>query len=405
VSHRALLIGALGDGDCRVDGLLESEDVAATMAVVRQLGASVEREGRGFRLTPGELTEPRTVLDCGNSGTTMRLTCGWLAAEPVHAVLAGDASLSRRPMKRVSEPLRSLGVQIDGREGGRLAPLAIRGGGIVRGARFDLPIASAQVKSALLLAGRHVGIAVREPRQSRDHTERLLRAMGASLEMDAEGYLNLAPVGALRAVDIRVPADLSAAAFWLVAGAVVPGSEIHMAGVGINPSRAGVLDALSQMQADVEIRPVDGTGPEPIADLVVRHGRLRGTEISGDLALRCLDELPVLAVAAAFADGQTVIRDAAELRVKESDRIARTIAGLRSLCIEVEELPDGMVIQGGTPKGPAAIDAEGDHRIAMAFAIAGQVAQGGLTIQGADSIRSSYPTFFEHLAALKEDPS
>jgi 3-phosphoshikimate 1-carboxyvinyltransferase len=243
-------------------------------------------------------------------------------------------------------------------------------------------------------------VAVKEPGRSRDHTERMLVRMGAPLVEDADGWLRLAPVDHLEPLDVDVPGDLSSAAFWLVAGAVVPGSSIRLPGVLVNPTRAGVIDALRAMGADVDVRPVDTAGAEEVADLSVRHGPLRGARIEGQLALRCLDELPVLAIAAAFAEGETTIADAEELRVKESDRIARVVAGLRGLGVEVEERPDGMVIQGGVPRGPAVVDATGDHRIAMAFAVAGAAAEGGVRIEHAASVRTSYPSFVLDLQRL-----
>jgi 3-phosphoshikimate 1-carboxyvinyltransferase len=401
VSHRSLLLNALATGPARVRGLLRGEDVLHTLGAVRSLGVRVDDDGDELVVHgTGALTEPTEVLDCGNSGTTMRLLTGILAAEPLFAVLTGDGSLRRRPMARVVNPLRKMGARIDGRDGGNLAPLAIRGGELQITAQ-DLPVASAQVKTAMLLAGRRHGIGVREPGQSRDHTERMLRSMGATLPKDDEGWLWLSPTERLDPLDVDVPGDLSSAAFWLVAASIVPGSELVVHGVGINPTRAGVLDALQQMGADITIEPLDASGAEPIADLVVRHTELRGTRIDGDLALRCLDELPVLAVAAAFARGTTVIADAEELRVKESDRIARVVAGLRGLRVDVEEMPDGMRIQGGVPAGPAPVDASGDHRIAMAFAVAGAAAQGGVRITGADSVATSYPSFPDDLEVLR----
>jgi 3-phosphoshikimate 1-carboxyvinyltransferase len=303
-------------------------------------------------------------------------------------------------MGRVADPLRKMGAHVDGREGGNLAPLAIRGADLEM-IHHALPVASAQVKSALLLAGLKNGIAVREPRQSRDHTERLLRRMGASLRRAPDDWLVLLPCESLQPVNIDVPGDLSAAAFFLVAASLTPGSEVALPSVGINPTRSGVLDALDEMGADIEILPIEGAGAEPQADLVVRHAPLRGIRIDGELSVRCLDELPILAVAAAFAEGETVIADAAELRSKESDRITRTVAALRSLGVEAEERPDGMVIRGGRPKGPGVANAALDHRIGMAFAVAGAVASGGVTIEGADSLVSSYPDFRKHLESLR----
>ena len=400
VSHRALLLNFLAArGKARIRRLLDAEDVHSTLAAVSALGAHLEREGRDWVLTPGTRREAGDVIDCGNSGTTTRLLCGVLAGSPGLAVLTGDASLRRRPMGRVVQPLRAMGAVIDGRQDGDRVPLAIRGRLGLDDVRHDLRVSSAQVKSCLLLAAQASGsaVTVREPRQSRDHSERMLRAMGARLSED-DGALRLVSAP-LQAVDVDVPADLSAAAFWLVAGSIVPGSEIELVGVGLNPTRAGIVDALRAMGADIEVANERGT-VEPIADLRVRHAGLRGILVEGDLALRCLDELPVLAVAAAFAEGTTRVADASELRVKESDRIARTTAGLRALGVSVEERPDGMVIEGGRPAGPARVDATGDHRIAMAFAVAGLVAEDGVTLEGAESVRSSYPAFFEHLEGL-----
>ncbi len=394
ISHRALLLNGLASGRARVRGLLDGDDVRATAAALRAMGVRIEAVGEHIEVEApaGGLREPADVLDCGNSGTSIRLLAGVIASRSMFAVLTGDDSLRGRPMRRVAEPLRRMGATVLGRDADRLPPIAVRGGDL-RFTEHDLAVSSAQVKSCLLLAGLEVGVAVREPRPSRDHSERLLRRMGAALTEDGEGWLRLAPGNRLQAVDVDVPADLSAAAFWLVAASIVPGSELLLEDVGVNPTRAGVLDALLAMGADIErLNPREVAG-EPVADLRVRAAALRGTRIDGELALRCLDELPVLSVAAAFASGETVIADAEELRVKESDRIARVAAGLRALGVEVQEHPDGMTIQGGTPSGPAAVDGRGDHRITMAFAVAGLVAAGGVHIHGADSISSSYPRF------------
>jgi 3-phosphoshikimate 1-carboxyvinyltransferase len=400
ISHRALIFGSLARGPSRVKGLLGSEDVAATASAVQAFGARLEERGDHLLLTPpSHLKEPQDVVDCGNSGTSIRLLCGLAAAQPFFTVLTGDDSLRKRPMRRVVTPLRAMGARIEGREDSRLPPLAIQGGSL-RSHRHDLSIASAQVKSCLLLAGLRTGIAVREPRTSRDHSERMLRAMGASLVSGPERWLELAATEGLDPVDVEVPADLSAAAFWLVAGCIVPGSALRLPAVGVNPTRSGVIDALRAMGADLQVEAVSSDGPEPCANLHVRAGTLRGARIDGELALRCLDELPVLAVAAACAQGTTVIADAAELRVKESDRIARVVAGLRALGAQVEERPDGMVIEGGPLPGGGTVNAQGDHRIAMAFAIAGLVAPAGVTVTGADSVASSYPQFRAHLESL-----
>ena len=401
VSHRAILLNTLASHPARVSGLLDSADVHATRRACEAVGARIEGDADQVVVHPPDaIREPLEVIDCGNSGTTMRLLAGLLAAEPLHAVLTGDGSLRRRPMGRITDPLRHLGVQVDGRVDGTLAPLSLRGPA-TRPTREDLTIASAQVKSAILLAGRHVGVSVREPRRSRDHTERMLIAMGAALTEGEDGWLELAPVERLAPLDLEVPGDISSAAFLLAAASLVEGSEVVLRGVGVTDTRAGVLDALLAMGADIRVDPRDDAF-EPVADLRVCAAGLRGTRIDGELALRALDELPVLAVTAAFAEGETVIADAAELRVKESDRLARTAAGLRALGAEVEERPDGMVIAGGL--APAAlteaveIDCTHDHRIAMAFAVAGLV-RGPVRLVGADT-STSYPQFFTHLEAL-----
>lgn len=401
VSHRALLLNALATGSAQVRGLLRGEDVLSTLAAVRALGVRVDDDGDTLVVHgTGRLAEPDDVLDCGNSGTTMRLLCGALAAEPLHAVLTGDASLRRRPMKRVAVPLRRMGAHVDGREGGAKAPLAVRGGDLVP-TDHDLDVASAQVKTCVLLAGRHVGVRVREPGPSRDHTERLLAAMDAGLSQDAEGWWSLPGGRAWQAVDVDVPGDLSSAAFWLVAASVVPGSELVLRHVGLNPTRAGVVDALRAMGADLTVTPVQAAGAEPVADVVVRHRGLTGARIDGELALRSLDELPVLAVAAAFADGTTTIADAEELRVKESDRIARVVTALRAFGVAVEEHPDGMVIEGGHPAGRGVVDCSGDHRLAMAFAVMGAAAPGGAELHGAEGMATSYPAFLDDLARVR----
>jgi 3-phosphoshikimate 1-carboxyvinyltransferase len=329
----------------------------------------------------------------------MRLLCGLLAAAPFPSELTGDESLRRRPMLRVVEPLRRLGAEIDGDEGGNYAPLKISGTAL-RAGREDLRIASAQVKSCLLLAGLKSGVAVREPRQSRDHTERMLQAMGARLHQDELGWWVLEPGSQLRCVDVDVPGDISSAAFWLVAASIVPESEICLRGVGVNPTRTGVIDALRLMGADIRCVELHSPSGEPIADVHVRYRPLAGTRISGELALRCLDELPVLAVAAAFAAGETVIADAAELRVKESDRIAVVANGLSQLGFDVQEQRDGMRVTGGRTAASARIDAGGDHRIAMAFSIAALAGEHEVLIDGAQSVQTSYPDFFNHLVEL-----
>jgi 3-phosphoshikimate 1-carboxyvinyltransferase len=398
ISHRSLMLGALAEGPSRVLGLLRADDVMATWAALTACGVELREDGDAVWVGGGGLREPSHVLDCGNSGTSIRLLCGMLAAVPGLSVLTGDASLSRRPMGRVIAPLRAMGATIDARASGRLPPVVIRGGPL-HAAEHRLEVASAQVKSAVLLAGLGCGARVIEPRRSRDHTERMLRAMGAQLEVEPDGALSLAP-SALRGITIDVPGDLSSAAFLLVAASIVDGSDLTLTGTGVNPTRSGVLDVLAMMGADIERADEEGDGVEPRATLRVRSAALRGARIDGELALRAIDELPVLAIAAAFAQGETVIADASELRVKESDRVASVAAGLRAMGASVEERPDGMVIAGGGLRGGGVVDAGHDHRLAMAFTVAGLAAPAGVEVLGEASVRTSWPTFFETLDRL-----
>ena len=347
------------------------------------------------------LQEPQDILDAGNSGTSMRLLSGLLAAQPFTSVLTGDDSLRSRPMGRIVQPLKIMGAQIMGRNGDTLAPLTIRGGEL-RGIEYTMPVASAQVKSSIMLAGLSANgeTMLHQPAESRDHTERMLAAMGAPVK--ADGLSLVLRPARLSAVDIAVPGDVSSAAFWLVAGLCHPNARIVVRNVGINPGRMGIIEALQDMGAGSSLRLIEErtVGGEPVADLVVESGRLTGIEIGGDIIPRIIDELPVLAVAACFAEGTTVIRDAEELRVKESDRIETTVGQLKGLGARIEARPDGMVIQGtGRLKG-AACQSHGDHRLAMAMAVAGSLAQGETIIYGADAATVSYPDFWQHLVQL-----
>ncbi|MGD0765576.1 MAG: 3-phosphoshikimate 1-carboxyvinyltransferase, partial [Dehalococcoidia bacterium] len=354
-------------------------------------------EGRGF----GGLRESADVLDACNSGTTMRLLAGLLAGRPFLSVLTGDESLRSRPMERIIVPLREMGAQVWAREGDTLAPLAIRGGHL-RGIRHVSTVASAQVKSAILLAGLQAEgeTVIEEPVRSRDHSERMLRAMGAQLE-EAGGALCLTRrANSLKPLGIRIPGDMSAAAFWLVAGALHPDAEISLLGVGLNPTRTGLLDVLREMGANVTVDNVHTEGGEPVGDLVVRSSKLRGMTVEGPLAVRLIDEVPVLALAAALARGRTVVRDIAELRVKESDRISTTVQELRRLGARIQADGDALVIEGTDRLKGAACDSHGDHRLAMTLAVAGAVAEGSTAIDGADASDVSYPGFWQHLEQL-----
>jgi 3-phosphoshikimate 1-carboxyvinyltransferase len=407
LSHRAVMFAAVAEGKTDITGFLPGEDTLNTAKAVRMLGITVEEHGPGSLTVHGRglsgLTEPAGVLDLGNSGTGMRLLAGLLAGQDFFSVLTGDQYLVKRPMGRIVEPLRSMGAVIDGRSGGKLAPLAVRGAGRnVRAIDYLSPVASAQVKSAILLCGLYAeGVtSVSEPHKSRDHTERMLRFFGVKVE---EEGLQVSMTGrqALRAPGmLEIPSDISSAAFFLVAASIVPGSDILIRNVGINPTRTGIIDILTSMGADIVLEKRREQAGEPVADLRVRYRRLRATEVSGDLVPRAIDELPVIAVAAAHAEGTTVIRDAAELRVKESDRIA-TIAGeLRKMGAVVRELPDGMEITGRERLAGAVCESHGDHRIAMSMAMAGLTASGETTVKDAAWIETSFPAFERVLAQL-----
>jgi 3-phosphoshikimate 1-carboxyvinyltransferase len=402
ISHRAVLFGALARGTTRIAGFLRAEDCLATVRCVRALGVRVDEEGDGTRLAVhgGDLRESEDVLDVGNSGTTIRLLAGILAGQPFHSTVTGDASIRRRPMDRIAEPLRRMGARITGRAGGRLAPLAIDGGSL-RGIAYTTPVASAQVKSAILLAGLFAdgATAVTEPSLSRDHTERMLAGFGAAVARDGL-TVRLPGRTALTPGAVAVPGDMSSAAFFLVAAAIVPGSVVTVRGVGLNPTRTGVLDVLRAMGAAVEVAPRPDTGGEPVGDVTVCAAPLHGTTIGGDLIPRLIDELPVLAVAASVADGDTVIRDAAELRVKESDRIAALARELGAIGATIEAQPDGLAIRGMPRFRGGRAASGGDHRMAMALAVAGLRAAGPVTVDDTDCIGTSFPEFEATLRSL-----
>lgn len=400
ISHRAALLGGVAAGATTVDGFLRGEDCLATLACLRAMGVRVDDDGSRLVIHGGVLAEPDDVLDVGNSGTTIRLLSGILAGQPFHCVVTGDASIRRRPMDRIATPLRRMGARISGRSGGRLAPLSIDGGGL-RGIAYETPVASAQIKSAVLLAGLFADgeTEVREPSQSRDHTERMLGAFGVPVRRDGLAVCVNGPA-ALRGTALRVPGDLSSAAFLLVAAALVPGSEVTVEDVGLNPTRTGVLDVLTQMGADVRVRGRRDEGGEPVGAVTVRASRLRGVTIGGALIPRAIDELPVIAVAACLAEGETVIRDAAELRIKEVDRIAALARELGRLGAAVEPRPDGLAITGVARLRGGRVASGGDHRIAMAMAVAGLCADGPVTIDDPACIQTSFPEFEETLRGV-----
>ena len=402
ISHRAALFGALASGRTEITGFLEGEDCLATLKAVRALGAEVTRKGPGHYLVDGTgvngLTEPDNVIDCGNSGTSARLLVGVLAGQPFWTVLTGDDSLRSRPMDRVAEPLRRMGATVVGRREGSRLPLAVRGARPLQALTYASPVASAQVKTALLLAGLWADgpVTVREPAPSRDHTERMLGGFGARLTVGPEG-ITLTPGAPLSGQPVAVPGDISSAAFFLVAAAAAPEAEVTVSQVGINPTRTGVLEVLRAMGASIESVTTESASgshaAEPFADLVVRGGALRGTEIGGALVPRLIDEVPILAVAACLADGPTEIRDAAELRVKESDRIRAVATELGRLGARVTERPDGLRIEGGTRLRGAVVQSGGDHRMAMALVVAGLLADGETVVEDTGCIATSFPGF------------
>lgn len=405
ITHRALLFGAIAEGVSRVRNYLDGGDCRATLGVVRQLGVVVEEPAPGEWRIHGRglwgLCEPEVVLDCVNSGTTARLLAGLLAGQRFHSVLTGSAQLRRRPMARVVEPLRQMGADIAGRQDGRLLPLSVRGRPL-HGIEFAMPIASAQVKSCLLLAGLYADglTVVREPGPARDHTERMLTAMGAPIARRGAAIIVEAPTTPLQPLDLTVPGDFSSAAFLLAAGACVPGSRVTVAEVGVNPTRRGLLDALIAMGAEVALDNWGESGGEPTGDLHVRPAPLRAITLEGDTIVTLIDELPVFAVIATQAHGVTVVRDAAELRVKETDRIATTVEELRKLGARIEATADGFIIEGPTPLRGARVHSHGDHRLAMALAVAGLMAEGVTAVEEAECIADSFPGFEQVLLKL-----
>jgi 3-phosphoshikimate 1-carboxyvinyltransferase len=404
LSHRALILAAIAGGPAELEGLNRGEDVESTARVLRSLGVEIARRGGRWRVDgpgAGGFRRPSGPLDCGNSGTTMRLLAGVLAACPFASRLTGDASLSTRPMGRIADPLRALGAQVAGREvdGRLLPPLRIRGGSL-RAGRWASPVASAQVKSAVLLAGLVAGVpvTVSEPGRSRDHTERMLAALGARVRR-GPGGLSLEP-GAIRAPAGRVPGDPSAAAFFAAAAAARPRSDLRAEGVALNPTRLGFYRALVRMGARVDTERATRWCGEPVGTIRVRPGRLRGLRLGARSIPALIDEVPVLAVlAAGAARGETRITGAGELRVKESDRLAGLADGLGRLGARVTERPDGLVIEGGRLSG-GSVDARGDHRLAMAFRVAGLLADGPVRVRGAGAARVSHPGFDRDLARL-----
>ena len=405
ISHRAVMFGALANGTTEVSNFLMGADCLSTVSCFQKMGVSIEVgegsvtiEGKGY----DGLVEPSEILDVGNSGTTTRLILGILAGTSFHSCIIGDESIARRPMSRVTKPLKMMGATIEGRENGQYTPIAIRGGNL-HGINYQSPVASAQVKSAILLAGLQTNqeeTTVTEPHKSRDHTERMLRAFGVEVEEDVYSA-TIRGGQSLQATNIFVPGDISSAAFFLVAGAIVPNSEIVLKNVGINPTRTGILDALKMMGASIEITPHNDQAFEPIADIVIKTSALKGTTIGGDLIPKLIDEIPVIALLATQAEGDTIIKDASELKVKETNRIDTVVEELSKIGATITATDDGMIIKGKTSlKGNATVSSHGDHRIGMMLAIASCLTEEPIELVDAKSIDVSYPNFFEHLSFL-----
>lgn len=403
ISHRSAILGAMAVGETTVTGFLLAEDCLRTLRAVEALGSKVDRDGTTVRITGGgrdSWQQPADVLDMGNSGTGMRLLLGALAGRAFVATLDGDASLRRRPMDRIAVPLGRMGAEITGQGPRCLPPVTIRGGQLV-GIEYEMPVASAQVKSAVLLAGVQAcgRTAVIEPGPSRDHTERMLEAFGVQVE---RGPLRASVTGPveLKGTQITVPGDLSSAAFLLAAAAMVPGSEVTVSDVGLNPTRTGFLDILAAMGAELTLHDQTTRSGEPVGSVTVRSAPLQGAAVERDLVVRAIDELPLVAVIATQAEGETRVVGAAELRVKESDRIAAMAGGLKAMGADITELEDGWLVRGPTPLRGARLAADMDHRVAMALAVAGLVADGETVIEGAEAVQTSFPDFAYKLSSL-----
>ena len=409
ISHRSLLLNGIASGSARVTGILDSDDVRSTAACLTALGVDIDWPAGGTEATVTGtglhgLFESDDVLDCGNSGTSMRLLTGLLAAHPILSILTGDESLRSRPMARVVQPLRQMGAAISGRRGDTLAPLAIKGGGL-RGVSYESSVASAQVKSALLLAGLYAEgpTTVIQPSATRDHTERMLRQMGASLNANG-ATVTVEPADQLDPLPMRVPGDISSAAPWLALGATHPDAEILIKGVNTNETRTGLLDIMRSMGAELELSEERATGGEPAADIMVRTSKLRATEVSGSLVARAIDELPLVAVLASAAEGETVVREADELLVKESNRVEAVVTLLGRMGANIRALDDGFVVSGPTPLHGARVDGMDDHRIGMVGAVAGAIAEGETHVTN-DAVSISYPDFWDELQRSAGEPA
>lgn len=403
ISHRAIMLGSIAKGTTKIENFLDGEDCLHTIDIFRKMGVSIEQDGTNVTIESEgykAFQEPLEPLYFGNSGTTARLMLGILSGLPFHTVLHGDPYLTVRPMDRVVIPLRKMGAQIDGRNNGSFLPLAIRGQQL-QGIEYDIPVKSAQVKSAILLAGLFAEgkTTVRELAKTRDHTENMLRAFGANLQVNGN-EITITNKNDLTAVDVTVPGDISSAAFFLVAASIVPNSELTLYNVGLNETRTGIIDVLNAMGANVTISNKRTSGGELLGDLTIRYSDLTGTTIEGDIIPRLIDEIPIIALLATQAEGKTVIKDAEELRVKETDRISAVVEVLTTLGAHIEEKEDGMIIYGKTPLKGGSIKSYSDHRMAMLGVIASFICEETVQMDDVSSIAISYPNFFEHVEQI-----
>jgi 3-phosphoshikimate 1-carboxyvinyltransferase len=404
ISHRSVMFGSIAKGVTKVTNFLPGDDCLSTISCFRKLGVKIEESenlltiyGNGF----DGLKEPDEILDVGNSGTTIRLLLGILAGRPFYSSIIGDQSIGKRPMTRVTEPLRQMGATINGRKDGAFTPLSISGGGLIP-IHYKLPVASAQVKSALILAGLQANgeSTITEPAKSRDHTERMIRKFGGEIQKDNQ-VISVNGNQTLKGTEIHVPGDISSAAFFLVAGAIVTGSEIVLKNVGLNPTRDGIIEVMNKMGASLDITQLTGDSFEPMGDMKIKFSKLKGTVIEGELIPKLIDEIPIIALLATQAEGITVIKNAEELKVKETNRIDTVVQELTKLGAAIEATNDGMIIYGGSSLTGGTVSSHGDHRIGMMLAIAAQICKGEVILENPEAISVSYPNFFAHLNSLK----
>jgi len=403
ISHRSVMFGSIAYGETKVTNFLPGDDCLSTISCFRKLGVTIEESDNQLRIIGNGfegLTEPDEVLDVGNSGTTIRLLMGILAGRPFFSTLVGDESIGKRPMTRVTGPLTRMGAWLDGRKNGAFTPISIRGGQL-NPFHYELPVASAQVKSALILAGLQAEgeSTIIEPAETRDHTERMIRQFGGEINKDNK-MITVKGGQKLTASAIHVPGDISSAAFFLVAGAVIPGSEIVLKNVGLNPTRTGIIEVMKKMGADLVIIQKDDNSFEPAGDLIIKTSNLKGTVVEGDLIPKLIDEIPIIALLATQAEGKTVIKDAEELKVKETNRIDTVVHELRKLGASIEATDDGMIIYGKSNLNGGSVSSHGDHRIGMMLSIAALLCVNNVELEQSEAISVSYPNFFAHLNSL-----